>query len=80
MPAILVPIQGANVAEVKITISENGSYKIEGEPELLDHEGNRLETREGKPFFLCRCGASQNKPFCDGAHKRIDWDHALAER
>ena len=68
------------MSDVKITVSETGSYKIEGEPPLYDHEGNRLETREGKPFFLCRCGHSANKPFCDGAHKRVEWDAKLADR
>jgi CDGSH-type Zn-finger protein len=67
-------------SEFRITISENGSYKVEGAPHLLDHAGNPVETREGKPFFLCRCGFSANKPFCDGSHKSHDWDPTLADR
>ncbi|GEM_PF-1564899 len=67
-------------SEFRITISETGSYKIEGPVPLVDHDGNAIETRDGKPFFLCRCGHSANKPFCDGAHNRVDWDHELAER
>ena len=43
-------------------------------------EGNTIETRPGKPFFLCRCGQSSNKPFCDGTHNRIEWDPKLADR
>jgi CDGSH-type Zn-finger protein len=65
---------------IKITISESGSYKVEGGPTLCDHDGNPLETREGKPFFLCRCGHSANKPFCDGTHKNVEWDPTLADR
>lgn len=64
----------------QITVSETGSYKIEGPVPLVDHEGNAIETREGKPFFLCRCGFSANKPFCDGSHKKQEWDHKLADR
>ncbi|MDX1494968.1 MAG: CDGSH iron-sulfur domain-containing protein [Longimicrobiales bacterium] len=64
--------------EFRITISENGSYKVEGGPRLVDADGNPIETREGRPFFLCRCGHSQNKPFCDGAHNREEWDPTLA--
>ena len=67
-------------ANTKITVSKTGSYKIEGPVTLVDHDGNPIETREGKPFFLCRCGMSTNKPFCDGSHNRHEWDHVLAER
>ncbi|MCH2467920.1 MAG: CDGSH iron-sulfur domain-containing protein [Gemmatimonadetes bacterium] len=41
--------------------------------ELCDHEGNLVETREGKPFFLCRCGQTAKKPFCDGTHNEISF-------
>ncbi len=63
--------------EARITISANGSLKVEGDIPLYDDQGNRLETREGKPYFLCRCGASEKKPFCDGRHKIADWDPSL---
>ena len=59
------------MSDVKITISLNGSLKVEGDVNLLDHEENQIQTKEGMPFFLCRCGGSQNKPFCDGSHKRV---------
>jgi len=64
-------------SEIAITISKSGSYKVSGETTLLDHDGNPVATPEGRPFFLCRCGESANKPFCDGAHKSHDWDPAL---
>lgn len=63
---------------VTITISTNGSLKIAAEDagnvELRDAEGNLVPLPDGKNVFLCRCGASERKPFCDGAHKRIGWD------
>jgi CDGSH-type Zn-finger protein len=31
--------------------------------------GKVIETRD--PIFLCRCGGSKNKPFCDGSHRRV---------
>lgn len=40
---------------------------------MFDGSGGALDSREGKALFLCRCGASENKPYCDGAHKRIDF-------
>jgi CDGSH-type Zn-finger protein len=65
------------MADVRITVSANGSLKVEGEIDLVDGEGNALPTREGKPIFLCRCGQSENKPFCDGRHKVAKWDPTL---
>ena len=61
------------MSEETITVSLDGSLKVEGKVRLVDHEGNELPTKEGGPFFLCRCGASQNKPFCDGSHKRVEF-------
>jgi CDGSH-type Zn-finger protein len=62
------------MSDVKITVGLDGSLKVEGQVELVDHLGNELPTKEGIPFFLCRCGASGNKPFCDGSHKRVGFD------
>lgn len=50
-----------------IKVNDNGSLRISGEIELLDGEGNKIQTKE--TFSLCRCGLSDNKPFCDGSHK-----------
>ncbi len=64
---------------VTITITPNGPYKVEGSVDLRDAEGTPIETREDRPFFLCRCGFSTNKPFCDGTHNREEWSPALAD-
>lgn len=58
--------------KTKIQIRDNGSILVKGEVELLDAEGNAYETKPA--FSLCRCGASKNKPFCDGTHKKIDFE------
>ncbi len=55
------------MADVKITVIDNAPLLIKGEIELIDGEGNKIETKEST--YLCRCGLSSNKPFCDGAHK-----------
>jgi len=59
---------------ITITAKPNGPYRVEGdvaELKLLDAEGKEFDLT-GKPAFsLCRCGHSQNKPFCDGTHKTI---------
>lgn len=55
-----------------IKVRKNGPYLVTGEVELTDHEGNTFEVKEN--FALCRCGHSANKPFCDGSHKRVDFN------
>lgn len=66
---------------VKITIRPNGPYRVEaaeGEIELVDANGTKYDLT-GKPAFsLCRCGASVNKPFCDGTHSKIGFQAAEA--
>ncbi|MBE2922779.1 CDGSH iron-sulfur domain-containing protein [Anoxybacillus sp. FSL W8-0382] len=55
------------MAKVRIKVMDNGSFRVTGDVELIDMEGNKFETKE--TFSLCRCGLSQNMPFCDAAHK-----------
>lgn len=50
--------------------SDNGPLLVRGPVKLIDPDGNELEA-VGKNIALCRCGASENKPFCDGSHRRI---------
>ena len=57
------------MSELKVTVNKNGPYKVEGIAALTGADGAPLELREGKAVFLCRCGHSANKPFCDGSHK-----------
>jgi CDGSH-type Zn-finger protein len=53
----------------KITILPNGSARIEGEFVIVDSEGKEFGLQGRTTVSLCRCGLSQNKPFCDGSHK-----------
>ncbi len=62
------------MADVIITVRDNGSYRVSGSVRLVDAEGNAFEVEE--TFSLCRCGASKNKPFCDGSHKEIGFTDA----
>jgi CDGSH-type Zn-finger protein len=67
------------MADVKITIRPNGPYRVEapeGAIQLVDANGNQYDLT-GKPAFsLCRCGASVNKPFCDGTHSKLGFQAA----
>ena len=51
-----------------ITPTVNGSVHIEGAFELRSSDGELIY--RGSDTWLCRCGGSENKPFCDGAHRR----------
>jgi len=55
---------------MRIRCRENGPLVVEMPVEIVDHLGNPFPIAPGKELVaLCRCGASNNKPFCDGAHK-----------
>lgn len=73
-----------------ITVTAHGPYLVFGMPPLKqqfimpDEEGEAWFFQEGRSFpmdqelvALCRCGASKNKPYCDGSHARAEWDDRL---
>ena len=57
------------MASTKITVLSNGSLKVEGDFEITDKEGNIYDLGGREIVSICRCGLSNNKPFCDGSHK-----------
>jgi CDGSH-type Zn-finger protein len=60
--------------QVTITVRKDGSLKVEdpnGVVEMVDGDGNKYDLAGKTAFSLCRCGASANKPFCDGSHNKI---------
>ncbi|MEZ5131193.1 MAG: CDGSH iron-sulfur domain-containing protein [Mycobacterium sp.] len=56
------------MSDVTITPLTDGPLEVSGEVEILAADGTPL--KRGSKSYLCRCGHSANKPFCDGAHKR----------
>ncbi|HUP59903.1 MAG TPA: CDGSH iron-sulfur domain-containing protein [Thermoanaerobaculia bacterium] len=60
---------------VTIKIRENGPYLVEGDFQLVDHNGNEVPIVKRA---LCRCGGSTTKPFCDGTHSKIGFQGANA--
>lgn len=64
---------------MKITSMENGPNKVEGASSYRVVRGGEEETIERPAIFLCRCGHSQNKPFCDGTHNKIGFAARAAE-
>jgi len=62
----------------KITIRPNGPYLVEGEIDLTDVNGNKVDTTGQARIARCRCGASTKKPCCDGTHSKIGFAAAEA--
>jgi CDGSH-type Zn-finger protein len=62
------------MSQVKITVRKNGPLRVDdpnGVVEMVDADGNNYDLTGKTGFSLCRCGASANRPFCDGAHNKI---------
>ena len=57
------------MSKTKLTINSNGSVKVEGDFEIVDSQGNSYNLQGRTVLGVCRCGRSNNKPFCDGSHK-----------
>lgn len=53
---------------IQIVVSENGPINIRGNFDILDSRGNKIKSKGS--VSLCRCGGSSSKPFCDGTHKK----------
>jgi CDGSH-type Zn-finger protein/truncated hemoglobin YjbI len=65
-----------------IEVSKDGPYRITGGVRLVDELGNDLPRAEGSSLehcSLCRCGHSQNKPFCSGMHWSIQFKDPVAD-
>jgi CDGSH-type Zn-finger protein len=74
------------VKKGKITIIKNGPYQVSGNMPLakeiitVDRNGDSAGWEKGKEYpaeekyFLCRCGQSKNKPYCDGTHAKDGFD------
>jgi len=72
--------------DIDITVTPQGPYVVTGTPQL--RRKRAVSNALGEPvawqtdaplvtdddYALCRCGASANKPFCDGSHQQHDWD------
>ena len=58
-------------SQITIDIMENGPFIVRNLEVMTDAAGNVFEKKE--KMALCRCGASANKPYCDGTHQDAGW-------
>jgi len=66
----------ADEERVVIRARKDGPYLVTGDVQLLDTDGQEWDTSGKKNIALCRCGASQTKPFCDGTHSKLGFEAA----
>lgn len=59
-------------AETIVETMPNGPLLVYGNVTIKDKDGNL--TQKNNVTAFCRCGASSNKPFCDGSHKKIGFE------
>jgi CDGSH-type Zn-finger protein len=64
------------MTDIKISVRDNGPFLVSGPITLEDADGNRFDLGDKATVALCRCGASENRPFCDGSHKNCDFKSA----
>ncbi len=67
----------ASDAKPRVELIKDGPLKVSGLEAFFNSRGDGIATRD--TVFLCRCGASKNKPFCDGAHNRIGFSDEKSE-
>ncbi len=68
------------MATTRLTVRTDGSILVEGDFEIVDPTGTPFGLGGRNAISLCRCGQSQNKPFCDGSHKRTGFTDPVTAR
>ncbi|MFN7931105.1 MAG: CDGSH iron-sulfur domain-containing protein [Blastocatellia bacterium] len=66
--------------KVEIIVNKNGSLRVVGDIVLKDADGNEFGLGGRTVVGLCRCGQSNNKPFCDGAHAKCGFESVVIAR
>ena len=57
------------MSETTIVCEQNGPYCVSGTFLVKAAQGNEVDCFGQTTVYLCRCGYSANKPFCDGSHE-----------
>ncbi len=57
-----------DIGSAQVRVTSSGPLEVSGQIEIVDDDGTVIEVTE--KAWLCRCGHSTNKPFCDGSHSK----------
>jgi uncharacterized Fe-S cluster protein YjdI len=66
------PAETVVANETIVETTTNGPLVVYGNISVRNSKGDML-TKKDKVTAFCRCGASSNKPYCDGTHKKIEF-------
>lgn len=61
----------SNIASTQVEVLPDGPLLVKGSLVVKNSDGTTTEKNAITAF--CRCGASTNKPYCDGSHRKIDF-------
>jgi CDGSH-type Zn-finger protein len=68
------------MADMEIVVFPNGPLRISGVCTIKDGQGKSFDLSGRTAISLCRCGHSENKPFCDGSHNRQGFQSVVEAR
>ena len=73
-------IDEAPTAPLRLKVMDDGALQLRGDLSqirVVDGEGQPFNFGERRTVLLCRCGQSQNKPFCDSTHLRTGFRSSI---
>lgn len=68
------------MSDFKVIVRNNGPLRLEGDISIVDQDGRAFGLAGRTVVSLCRCGQSQNKPFCDGTHNKVGFQSLCPAR
>ena len=68
------------MSDFRVIVRNNGPLRLEGDITILDQDGQAFGLAGRTVVSLCRCGQSQNKPFCDGSHNKVGFESLCPAR
>lgn len=73
-------MEDAPATPLRLKVMDDGALQLRGDLSqirVVDGEGNLFNFGERRTVLLCRCGQSQNKPFCDSSHRRTGFESSI---